>query len=65
MMRLSDGTLVVPSGYAPEDAIRMVKEIPNFPGGDRADMWVSLPELLTWHPQSDVAKPYPPKGGPT
>jgi len=28
-------------------------------------MWISLPELLTWHPQSDVAKPYPPKGGPT
>jgi len=48
----------------PEDAIRMMKEIPNFPGADRTDMWVSLPELLTWHPQSDVAKPYPPKGGP-
>ena len=26
-------------------------------------MWLSLDELLTWNPQSDVAKPYPPKGG--
>jgi hypothetical protein len=23
-------------------------------------MWLSLPELLNWNPQSDVAKPYPP-----
>ena len=24
-------------------------------------MWLSLDELLTWNPQSDVAKPYPPR----
>jgi NADH-quinone oxidoreductase subunit I len=46
----------------PEDAIRMVKEVPSFPSGDRTSMWLSLPELLQWNPQSDVAKPYPPKG---
>jgi hypothetical protein len=22
-------------------------------------MWLSLPELLNWNPQKDVAKPYP------
>lgn len=45
----------------PEDAIRMVKEIPNLPGFDRGDMWLKLPELLSWNPHSDVAKPYPAK----
>jgi len=47
----------------PEDAIRMVKEVPSFPGGDRRHMWLTLDELLTWNPQKDVAKPYPPKPG--
>ena len=45
----------------PEDAIRMVKEVPNLPTFDRRDMWLGLEELLTWNPQSDVAKPYPAK----
>jgi NADH-quinone oxidoreductase subunit I len=48
----------------PEDAIRMVPEVPSFPRADRRDMWLSLPELLTWNPQSDTAKPYPPKERP-
>jgi len=45
----------------PEDAIRMVKFVPDFPGSDRGHMLISMPELLTWNPASDVAKPYPPK----
>ena len=45
----------------PEDAIRMVKEVPDFPTADRDRLWLSLDELLHWKPQSDVAKPYPPK----
>jgi NADH-quinone oxidoreductase subunit I len=45
----------------PEDAIRMVKEIPNLPTYDREQLWLSLPELLNWNPQRDVAKPYPAK----
>ena len=36
-------------------------EVPNFPAPTATHMWLSLPELLTWNPQSDVAKPYPPK----
>ena len=44
----------------PEDAIRMAKEVPSLPSGDRHDMWLGLEELLTWNPQRDVAKPYPP-----
>jgi len=47
----------------PEDAIRMVKETPDFPGVDRERMWVNLPELLSWNPHRDVAKPYPAKAG--
>jgi NADH-quinone oxidoreductase subunit I len=47
----------------PEDAIRMVKEVPELPSADREHMWLKLPELLTWNPQSDVAKPYPAKNG--
>jgi NADH-quinone oxidoreductase subunit I len=47
----------------PEDAIRMVKEVPNLPTYDRGSLWLSLPELLNWNPQSDVAKPYPAKAG--
>ena len=44
----------------PEDAIRMVKEVPE-PADvrPRQHMWLSLEELLTWNPQRDVAKPYP------
>jgi NADH-quinone oxidoreductase subunit I len=44
----------------PEDAIRMVKETPDLPGFDRDRMWIGMEELLTWNPQRDVAKPYPP-----
>jgi len=25
-------------------------------------MWLGLEEMLTWQPQRDVAKPYPPAG---
>lgn len=45
----------------PEDAIRMIKVVPDMPGGDREHMWFTRDELLGWHPQRDVAKPYPPK----
>jgi NADH-quinone oxidoreductase subunit I len=45
----------------PEDAIRMVKLTPELPSPDRHDMWFRRDELLSWQPQSDVAKPYPPK----
>ena len=53
----------------PEDAIRMVKEVPGLPLYDRRDMWLKKDELLNWNPQRDVAKPYPararrPIGGP-
>jgi NADH-quinone oxidoreductase subunit I len=47
----------------PEDAIRMIKVVPELPSGDRAVMWLRKEELLGWHPQSDVAKPYPARGG--
>lgn len=47
----------------PEDAIRMVKVVPDLPGDDRGDMWFKRDELLSWMPQADVAKPYPPKAG--
>jgi len=46
----------------PEDAIRMVKEVPELTSLDRRNMWIKMDELLTWNPQSDVAKPYPAKG---
>jgi len=26
-------------------------------------MWIKMDELLTWKPQRDVAKPYPPAPG--
>ena len=45
----------------PEDAIRMVKEVPHLPSADRGRMWIGMDELLNWNPQRDVAKPYPPK----
>jgi NADH-quinone oxidoreductase subunit I len=48
----------------PEDAIRMMPDVPAFPRADRGGMWLSLPELLTWNPQKDPAKPYPPKAPP-
>lgn len=47
----------------PEDAIRMVQDVPDLPSNDRFNMWLTMEEMLTWNPQSDVAKPYPPKGG--
>jgi NADH-quinone oxidoreductase subunit I len=43
----------------PEDAIRMVQDVPDLPSFDRHRMWLGKEELLTWHPLSDVAKPYP------
>ena len=45
----------------PEDAIRMPPDVPDLPSTDRARMWISRDDLLTWRPRSDVAKPY---GGP-
>lgn len=48
----------------PEDAIRMVPETPGLVSGDRYNMWLTMEEMLTWNPQSDVAKPYPPKPRP-
>ena len=47
----------------PEDAIRMAPETPGLPAAARHRMWLGLEEMLTWQPQSDVAKPYPPAGG--
>ena len=50
----------------PEDAIRMAKETPGLPAEDRHQMWLTLDEMLSWQPQSDVAKPYPARDtGPT
>jgi NADH-quinone oxidoreductase subunit I len=46
----------------PEDAIRMVKEVPGLPAPDRHHMWLGRDELLNWNPQRDVAKPYPVAG---
>jgi NADH-quinone oxidoreductase subunit I len=43
----------------PEDAIRMVRQTPGLPSEDRRQMWLTLDEMLTWQPASDVAKPYP------
>jgi NADH-quinone oxidoreductase subunit I len=45
----------------PEDAIRMQEDVPNLVSDNRYDMWLTMDEMLTWRPQSDVAKPYPPK----
>ena len=44
----------------PEDAIRMAKEVPDLTSADRHQMWLTMEEMLTWQPQRDVAKPYPP-----
>jgi NADH-quinone oxidoreductase subunit I len=42
----------------------MARETPGLPSGDRHNMWLGLEELLTWQPQRDVAKPYPPAPAP-
>ena len=39
----------------PEDAIRMVPEVPGLPTFDRHSSWLSIDELLTWNPR-DVGK---------
>jgi NADH-quinone oxidoreductase subunit I len=44
----------------PEDAIRMVKDVPDLPGFDRHAMWGRKDLLLRWHPLKDPRKPYPP-----
>ena len=46
----------------PEDALRMLPEVPELPGHDRGRMWIGREELLDWSPRGDVAKPYPPGG---
>ena len=43
----------------PEDAIRMSKEVPDFPGFDRDIMWAKMDLLLNWKPMCDPAKVYP------
>ncbi|HJV65609.1 MAG TPA: 4Fe-4S binding protein [Geomonas sp.] len=43
----------------PEDAIRMVKEVPDFPGFDRHAMWATMDLLKGWRPTADPAKVYP------
>jgi len=45
----------------PEDAIRMQADVPDLVSDDRYNMWLTMDEMLTWQPQQDVAKPYPPK----
>jgi NADH-quinone oxidoreductase subunit I len=52
----------IDAAFDPEDAIRMVKDVPNLPGADRGAMWLKKEELLTWQPHGDVAKPYPVAG---
>ena len=47
----------------PEDAIRMVKEVPDLPGFDREAMWGRKDLLLHWHPLRDPRKPYSPAPG--
>ena len=48
--------------FAP-GVVKCVKEVPELPSMDRDHMWLKMDELLSWRPQSDVAKPYPPKPG--
>ena len=43
----------------PEDAIRMVKDVPDLPGFDRDVMWGRKDLLMNWHPLRDPRKPYP------
>jgi NADH-quinone oxidoreductase subunit I len=45
----------------PEDAIRMQEDVPDLVSDNRYEMWMTMDEMLTWRPQQDVAKPYPPK----
>lgn len=45
----------------PEDAIRMEPDVPGLVSDDRYNMWLTMEEMTTWRPKSDVAKPYPPK----
>ena len=46
----------------PEDAIRMVRQVPGLPVPDRTQgVWLGKEELLNWQPARDPAKPYPPK----
>ena len=40
----------------------MAKEVPGLPSDGRHQMWLTLDEMLSWQPQSDVAKPYPAAG---
>ena len=46
----------------PEDAIRMSKDTPNFPGFVRENMWATQDLLMNWQPASDAAKSYPGSG---
>lgn len=43
----------------PEDAIRMVKDVPDMPSFDRDEMWATRDLLMNWRPARDAAKPYP------
>ncbi len=43
----------------PEDAIRMVKDVPDLPSFDRRDMSGKIDLLQQWRPTSDPRKPYP------
>jgi len=43
----------------PEDAIRMVKEVPDLPGFDRDKMWGNIDLLKLWKPTTDPVKRYP------
>jgi NADH-quinone oxidoreductase subunit I len=43
----------------PEDAIRMSKDVPDFPGFDRDRMWATQDLLMNWRPARDPAKLYP------
>jgi len=43
----------------PEDAIRMAKETPDFPGFDREKLWAKMDLLTNWKPMRDPAKVYP------
>lgn len=43
----------------PEDAIRMVKDVPDLPGFDRDKMGGKLDLLMHWHPLNAPLKHYP------
>jgi NADH-quinone oxidoreductase subunit I len=44
----------------PEDAIRMAKEVPDFPTFDRGQMAGRIDLLKQWQPARDPRKPHPP-----